>query len=83
MTERDRGEDTKCMMCNENLEDLNHFMLWCTGYAEVRKEEPLLQQPFIEDEENLVGHLLFEKGEEIKNILYKFWRIRDRKMKDL
>ena len=58
-------------MCNHDLENLNHFVFWCTGYSDLRGKEQLLQQPYIQDEEYLLGQLLFENSDRIKEILYK------------
>ena len=66
-------------MCDSDLENLNHFILWCTGYSEIRNSEPLLQQPYIQDEELILGRLLFANAENFKETLYKFWKIRERK----
>ena len=73
------GGVTKCDVCDCDKEDLIHFILWCTGYSDLREREPLLQQPYIEDEEHLVGQLLFEKEKsgKIKELLYKSWKRRE------
>ena len=68
-------------MCDVNYEDLNHFILWCPGYQDIRAKETLFQQPYIENEETLIGQLLFEEGkrDKVKEILYNFWRKRENK----
>ena len=73
---RHKNGDTKCVMCDCEVENLNHFILRCEGYWEERAKEPLFQQPYIEDEEHLIGQLLFQenKRDKVKEILYKFWR---------
>ena len=74
---------TKCEMCEFEREDLNHFILWCVGYQDLRAGEPLFQQPYIENEDQLIGQLLFEEKnrDQVKDILYKFWRKREGKIK--
>ena len=44
-----------------------HFMLHCTAYKEERSHQSIhLKQPYIECEENILGHFLFDK----ENIKY-------------
>ena len=33
---RFKNANTKCLMCDVNYEDLNHFVLWCPGYQDTR-----------------------------------------------
>ena len=84
---RHTNGNTNCLMCDNSMENLNHFLLWCrpTGYSEIRTKEPLLQQPYVQDEEYLMGQLLFEedKREKIKETIYKFWRERETKKAEL
>ena len=81
---RFNGEETKCFMCEGENENLNHFILWCRGYEEERRGNLLTQQPYIEDEDKLIGELLFgEKKEEVKELIYKFWKKREARKKEL
>ncbi len=57
---RFRGEETKCDMCGADNEDLKHFLLWCPAYREERRKFTRLQQPYVEDEEDIIGKYLFE-----------------------
>ncbi len=43
-----------------------------------------LQQPYPEEEEDVIGQYLFENKfiEETKRTLYTFWKIREKKMKE-
>ena len=43
---RYKKEDTRCMMCNAENEDLAHFILNCPAYEEERKESMHLQKPY-------------------------------------
>ena len=82
MNDRKRhiGGETKCVMCNHDWEDLNHFVFWCAGYSDLlRGKERLLQQPYIQDEEYLLGQLLFVNSDRIKEVLHRFWKIREKK----
>ena len=33
---RHQGRDTKCIMCEEEVENLTHFILWCPAYNQKR-----------------------------------------------
>ena len=51
-----------CMVCGiDYKEDIYHFMLHCTAYKEVRSQIIHLHQPYIESDENILGHFLFDK----------------------
>ncbi|KAK4327080.1 hypothetical protein Pmani_002424 [Petrolisthes manimaculis] len=80
---RHSGRETTCDMCGAPVEDLKHFILWCPEYQEERREETLMQQPYIEDEDRILGELLFEEKnlKKTKEVFYKFWRKREKKMK--
>ena len=79
------NQSTECVMCGHEKEDLTHFLLYCDGYSEERAKNTVLQRPYIENEENLIGQLLFENSvlEQSKLTIYKFWQIRDKKIKSL
>ena len=79
---RFRGENTACDLCNDENEDLAHFLLRCPEFAEERKKNPRLQQPYEENEEKIIGRLMFgEDVEEMKKTIYAFWKIREEKLK--
>ncbi len=73
------GEDTQCDMCGAEKEDLKHF-LWCPEYTDERWKSPRLQQPYKENEDDIIGKYLFEKRyiETTKKEIHKFWTIRER-----
>ena len=72
-------------MCGAPVEDLKHFILFCIGYNEVRSGHPALQQPYQENTDIIIGQTLFDNSdiETTKDILYKFWTIRQRKKNTL
>ena len=82
---RHQGGDTKCIMCDEETEDLEHFMLWCTAYTKVRSDDTNFQRPYIEKTEDLLGYLLYQEEirKETKETIYKFWKIREKKERSL
>ena len=78
-------EDSKCPLCGAETENLEHFLLWCQGYEEERKNVLALQQPYQENKEQLIARVLFDfqdktEMERVKEEIYRFWRIRERKL---
>jgi len=76
---------TTCSICNNGVEDLAHFILWCSAFNHVRMNDVHLQQPYIEDENALIGNYLFknEDVDKVKITLHKFYRIRTKMLKNL
>ena len=60
-----------------------HFMLHCPVYIKERSTIQQLQQPYIEDENQILGTFLFEKAhiDKKKEELYQLWRTRQRRLK--
>ena len=81
---RHTGGDINCVICGEPREDLNHFLLDCPEYSEIRSELKELQQPYEEDRKRVIGKLLFEETnlEKKKEVLQKLWEKR-RKIKEI
>ena len=79
------GGEVKCDLCSAELEDLHHFILWCPGYLEERRKEPRLQQPYEEDEDKIIGNVLFaqENWEGPKEVIYRMWKAREKKRKQI
>ena len=80
---RHTGEDTKCLLCNSENEDIKHLILHCPAYDKQRMSTIHLQQPYIEQQNDVLGRFLFEK-EEIetkKAVLYQIWRKRSSDIK--
>ncbi len=81
MIGRHINEDTSCKICNQQQENLKHFILACPAYQDQRSKIRKLQQPYPENKTKLVGKLLFEEeGIEDKEIIYKMWKIRMEKL---
>ena len=53
------GENTTCILCDEIIETLEHFILECPAYNDVRKRSMALQRPYIENTQKIVGDFLF------------------------
>ena len=78
-------EDSICPVCGNENENLEHFILFCAGYREERKKILGLQQPYQENKEQIIGKILFEfnnrsEVELIKEVLYNFWKIRNKEL---
>ncbi len=84
-TNRHTKGDTKSIVCDWNVEDLKHFLSWCPGYQETRKNTILLQRPYIENEHNITGQLLFNelKIQEAKDIVHEMWQKRESQRKNV
>ncbi len=72
-------EEITCDVCGAEKEYLIHFLLWCPGYSEQRRKSVKLQQPYIQEEEEIVARYLFENKdiEEAKREITNFWKIRE------
>ena len=81
---RHTNKEINCMVCDKDeKEDIYHFMLHCTAYNEERSHSTHLQQPYIESDEDILGHFLFNKEdiEEKKELLFAIWKRRQHQMK--
>ncbi len=74
--------DTKCIFCDWTLENLTHFLLCCPGYSEIRQKSKVFQRPYIENEDNIIGQLLFNETniQETKEIVYEMWKKREKQL---
>ncbi len=78
------GGNTSCEICEEENENLEHFLLWCPEYQRERSENKKLQRPFEEDTEKIIGELLFEENtEKSKETIYNMWKKREKKLKEI
>ncbi len=72
------GEETKCIGCEEEMENLEHFVLECKLYQDLRNKSKLSNRPY---EEKWIEELLFgprTNKEEVKIIIHEFWKIREK-----
>lgn len=68
---------TSCPLCEEDYEDLDHFLLQCGILREIRAENIMLQRPFEKESEMTIGNFLFTGNiEAAKRTLYKMWNKR-------
>lgn len=84
---RYQNEETKCPLCDYEIETLEHFLLFCNAYAEIRQKYIFTQQPYQEDiNKHITEILLFSQNDnqiEKKNYLKTIWKIRAKKIKEL
>ena len=75
------------MVCGDEnkKEDIYHFLLHCEKYKAERQHLSDLQQPYIADEDRIIGILLFDRAniEKKKEILYLMLKRRTSLMKTL
>ena len=76
------NEFPKSIMCNWGWEDLNNFLLWCTEYS-VSRNKIIMQRSYIQEEEKIIGQLLFSEKhiEENKEIVHEMWMKREHQLK--
>ncbi len=83
MIEKDFGERTRNVTCAGQIRKILNTS--CCGalssYTEIRRKIERLQQPYIEDEEDIIGKYLFETTyiEETKKEIHKFWIVREKR----
>ncbi len=77
---RHTNENEQCGLCGAEKEDLEHFILWCPAYTDIRTYTTELQQPYTENTQNIIGHFLFDQQNIYKkiNTVYNFWKIRQK-----
>ena len=80
------ANDRICKMCNEENEELEHFLLECSKLQEIRNKS-LLQRPRVENKEELVIRILSMNDEsinrEILDIIYEMYCTRKRIIENL
>ena len=72
-------------MCNSDLESLNHFLLQCPAYVNEGKKILKTERLNTEEEEDVIGDLLFKEEliEKTKTVLNEMWKKREMKRKTL
>ena len=82
---RHQGGEVGCKLCGAEMENLNHFLLECGELSEERKLITELQQPYQENRKKIIGNVLFkvEGIEKRKENIYRMWKKRDKKLKEI
>ena len=79
---RHKNKETHCIACGniDQQEDIYHFILHCPAYIKERANIIQLQQPYIQDDAEIIGNFLFEKLhlDQKKEGLYQLWKARNR-----
>lgn len=76
------NEDTTCIMCGAEEENLQHFLLYCPGYQGVRRavQAPPLPLPAAAGEHIApLGCLLFTDAEKNKDNIHRMWLLREKR----
>ena len=79
---RHKNKETHCMACGnlDQKEDIYHFILHCPAYIKERRNIIQLQQPYNNNETEILGTFLFEKShiDQKKEGLHELWKRRKR-----
>ena len=59
--------NTECPCCDHPYEDLEHFLLHCRKFSTYRSKISILQQPYPEDNHQIIASLLLFKNHSIKS----------------
>ena len=80
--------NTECPGCSCDKEDLHHFLLVCPLYSNIRGEFTQLQQPYIEDTDEVLARLLLfheqpiEAQLEVQRYLCKIYHKRKKQLEN-
>ena len=81
--EKYKGKETTCICGYEN-ETLEHFILECNLYNEIRKKYLITQRPCNDNKEDILANILIfqkinkEEIKERKNLIHEIWKERKR-----
>ena len=77
---RHTGGDTKCELCNNENEDLIHFLIECKGLEHKRNKQIMMKNQN-QNKVAMVGSILFGKGDEekTKHMIDMMWKFRSGK----
>ena len=81
-----KNESTKCELCNNSNENLEHFILHCEQYKDIRRQYTFMQQPYKQDTEEHIAEILLLKEErkqteEKKIYIQRIWKLRQEQLK--
>ena len=76
-TKRHTGGDTKCELCDNENEDLIHFLIDCKE-LENKRNKQIMEKNLNQDKEVMAGKILFgkEDKEDIKYMIDRMWKFR-------
>ena len=75
------GKEIKCIGCEEETENIEHFLLECKLYQDLRNKSKLFNRPY---QEKWIEELLFgpkTNKEEMERIIHEFWKVREKERK--
>ena len=82
------GQNTSCLCGYEN-ESLKHFILDCENYIEIRNKYTFMQQPYINNTEEIIADILLftdlseEQINERKKYISDIWKERLKNIKEI
>ena len=78
------NNNVNCVFCEDQEETRFHFLLFSQAYTEERQKIFMLQQPYEEDLDKVIGKVLFEEEEieKTKSVLFEMWMKRIKKVKE-
>ncbi len=76
-TKHHTGGDTKCELCDNENEDLIHFLIDCKE-LENKRNKQIMEKNLNQDKEVMAGKILFgkEDKEDIKYMIDRMWKFR-------
>ena len=79
------GGPTLCKLCESADEDMNHFLIHCRSLATTRQEIRELQSPVMEDEDYVIGDILFREVEMERrlDVIARMWNQRGKIIEEL
>ena len=77
ITRRHTGGDTKCELCNNENEDLIHFLIDCKE-LEHKRNQQIMEKKQNQNKELMAGSILFgkEDKENVKYMIDMMWKFR-------
>ena len=70
---RHRNESTKCSLCEDTIENVEHFLLDCQALNSERIKILELQRPRIENKNELVSRIIFDEYSKYETQIQKMW----------
>ena len=88
-----KGKDTTCPACGLEEETLEHFLLHCTNYKQIRQDYSFLARPYKEDAQDIMANALlfkldetFDTGtsyvEDRKQFVKRMWKMRSQILRE-
>ena len=86
---RHSGRDEACICGSADSESMEHFILECIIYNEIRRKYTFIQRPYVQDTKRLIADILLflnpseDQIKERKSFMLEIWNERQKKIKEL